>query len=256
MDKIELALKIRQHSLAMTHSAKSSHIGSCLSCADILAVLYGGVMNYKADDPKWEGRDRFIMSKGHASASLYAVLAECGFFPVSELNKFYYDTLAGHVSHHVAGVEVSTGSLGMGLSIGCGMALASKQKVYVLLGDGDCQEGQTWEAAMFAAHHKLSNLVVIVDHNNMQALGKTTDVLNLESLRGKWESFGWAVTHIGGHNVSILEFMLKHVSSLLPTCIIADTVKGKGVSFMEGNVLWHYKYPNAEELVKALAELK
>jgi transketolase len=254
----ELALKIRKHCLEMTNKSKASHIGSCLSIADILAVLYGKVMNYKSDEPNWEGRDRFILSKGHACAALYAVLAECGFFPIKELETFYGEgILMGHASHYVKGVDASTGSLGMGLSIGCGMALGIKQMVYVLLGDGDCDEGMTWEAVMFAGHHKLSNLVAIIDSNRLQALGSPSGILNLEPLKCKWESFGWDTRIIGGHNLEEIEKILKYAKgNNEPTCIIARTIKGKGVSYMENRVEWHYKYPNDEELNKALEELK
>lgn len=253
----ELALRIRQHCLKMTNKSKASHIGSCLSIADILAVLYGKVMSYRASDPSWEGRDRFILSKGHACAALYAVLAECGFFPIKELETFYGDgILMGHVSHFVKGVEVSTGSLGMGLSMGCGMALGTKQMVYVLLGDGDCDEGMTWEAAMFAGYHKLKNLVSIIDNNRLQALGRPSEILGLEPLKDKWESFGWDTRIISGHNLEEIEKILKYAKKNdKPTCIIARTIKGKGTSFMEDRVEWHYRYPNDEELKEALEEL-
>ena len=178
----ELARKIRIHSLRMANRASTSHIGSCLSCADILAVLYGDVMRYKPDNPEWEGRDRFILSKGHAGSALYATLAECGFFPVGELDNYHQSgsLLLGHVSHDVAGVEVSTGSLGHGLSIGCGMAMATKPRVFVLLSDGDLNEGSTWEAIMFAGQHKLHNLKAIVDWNGLQAMGKSSKIMNLK----------------------------------------------------------------------------
>jgi transketolase len=250
----ELARRIRIHCVGMTHNAKSSHIGSCLSIADILAVLYGRILRYKPDNPRWEGRDRFILSKGHASAALYATLAECGYFPIKDLDKFYQD-MSGHASHYISGVEVSTGSLGHGLSIGCGMALATKQNVYVLISEGDCDEGQTWEAAMFASHHKLDNLAVIIDCNGLQALGKTSDILNLEPLDSKWESFGWNTKVIDGHNIEEIEKALR-AFHLQPTCIIAHTIKGKGVSCLENKVESHYKYLNDKELSQALMELK
>ncbi len=245
----ELAKKIRQHVLRMTHNAKSSHVGSCLSIADILAVLYGGVLK--------EG-DKFILSKGHASAALYAVLAECGYFPVKWLDTFCQSgsLLSGHVSHYVPGVDVSTGSLGHGLSIGCGMAMVTKSKVYVLLGDGDLNEGSIWEAAMFARHHRLANLVVIIDYNKIQALGSTEDVLDLVSLRAKWLAFGWNTVEVNGHDFLDFKAELRVRIDIQPHCIIAHTVKGKGVSWMEGKVEWHYKYPNDEELRLALEELR
>jgi len=252
-----LTTKIRTHVLEMTHNAKCSHVGSCLSIADILAVLYGKILNVRPNEPSWEGRDKFVLSKGHACAALYAVLAERGFFPMEWLDKFYQDLLSGHASHYVPGVDVSTGSLGHGLSIGCGMAMATKSKVYALLGDGDCNEGATWEAAMFASQHQLRNLVVIVDYNKLQALGKTKRILNLGSLGNKWASFGWRVIETNGHNLSRIESALKNIPKWTrrPSCIIAHTVKGKGVSFMENKVEWHYKYPNDEELKLALGEL-
>ncbi len=254
----DLATKIRSHVLRMTHKAQCSHVGSCLSMADILAVLYGEVLNVRPEQPDWEGRDRFILSKGHACAAVYAVLAEKGFFPADLLEGFYQSgsLLSGHISHYVPGVEASAGSLGLGLSIGCGMALAIKQKVYVLLGDGDCNEGSTWEAAMFASHHRLANLIAIVDYNKMQALGTTESVLNLASLKDKWLAFNWAVQEIDGHNLEQIKLALECVLTGKPNCIIAHTVKGKGVSWIENRVEWHYKYPNEEELKQALEELR
>jgi len=254
-----LAKRIRVHVLEMTHKAQSSHVGSCLSIADILAVLYSKIMNVRPQEPDWEGRDKFILSKGHACAALYAVLAERGFFPMEGLNNYYQkgSLLSGHISHYVPGVEASTGSLGHGLSIGCGMALATESKVYVLLSDGDCNEGSTWEAVMFAKQHKLDNLVAIVDYNKLQAMGKTRDIIDLDPLANKWRSFGWSVGEVDGHNIGHLEHILKFIprETGKPSCIIAHTVKGKGVNFMCNKVEWHYKYPNDEELRKALEEL-
>jgi transketolase len=255
----ELARSIRVHSLEMTHKAKSSHIGSCLSIADILAVLYEEVMTIRPELPNWESRDRFILSKGHACAALYAVLAECGFFPKEQLDSFYQNgsLLLGHTNHYVPGVEVSTGSLGHALSIGCGMALATKQKVYVLLGDGDCDEGSTWEAAMFASQHKLANLIAIVDYNKMQALGNIASILDLNPLTKKWQAFGWTTREIDGHNPEQIEEAIQRISIYeQPICVIAHTTKGKGVSFMENKIEWHYKFPNKEELERALLELQ
>lgn len=259
MDSKELANKIRIHALEMTHNAKSSHIGSCLSIADILAVLYNEVLNINPSQPSWQERDKFILSKGHACAIVYAVLAECGFFSTEELNNFYRNgsPFSGHISHHVPGVEVSTGSLGNGLSIGCGMALTKSQNIYVLLGDGECNEGQVWEAAMFASHHCLDNLIAIVDYNKLQALGEMKDILDLEPFAEKWRAFGWQTEEIDGHNYIEIRNSLQHCKySLQPSCIIAHTTKGMGVSFMENKVEWHYKYPNEEELEMALKELR
>ena len=244
----------------MTNRAKSSHIGSCLSIADILAVLYGEVLNVRPNEPDWEDRDRFILSKDHACAVVYAVLAECGFFPVEQLETFYQNgsLLSGHISHHVAGVEASTGSLGHGLSIGCGMALAEKSRVFVLLSDGECDEGSTWEAVMFARQHKLDNLVAIVDYNKLQAMGETKNIIDLNPLVDKWYSFGWAVREIDGNNIEHLKHILKYIpyETGKPNCIIAHTVKGRGVSQMENKTEWHYKYPDDEELKRALEELR
>ncbi len=256
-----LAKQIRIDVLNMTHDAKSAHVGSCLSCADILAVLYGEVMKVNPVDPEWPERDRFILSKGHACAALYSALANRGFFPKSELDNFYKNGsyFTGHANHNVPGVEVSTGALGDGLSIGCGMALANpKAKVYVLMGDGDLNEGSTWEAVMFAGHHRLENLIAIVDCNGLQALGNTNSIINQELISDRWKSFGWYGEIVDGHDISQLKSRLQlcyHFENK-PTCVIAKTVKGKGVSFFENRVESHYKCPNDEELERALEELK
>ncbi|MBI4296473.1 MAG: transketolase [Chloroflexi bacterium] len=259
-----LANRIRVHALRMTHRAKSSHIGGCFSIADLLAVLYLKILRVDPSHPNWPGRDRLILSKGHTAAALYAILAECGFFPVDWLDTFYLDgtKLAGHATYGVPGIEVSTGSLGHGLSIGCGMALAAKRdkqayRVFTLLSDGECDEGSTWEAALFAPHHRLDNLVAIVDYNKIQSFGKVKDVLNLDPFGPKWQAFGWSVREIDGHDVAQIEQALKSVpfEEGKPSCIIAHTVKGKGVSFMENDLAWHYKYASDEELRRALAEL-
>ena len=260
-----LARAIRAHVLHMTHRANASHVGSCLSIADLLAVLYSDVLRVDPARPDWPDRDRFILSKGHGCAALYAVLAEQGFFPKEWLDTYCQDGahLAGHITHHgVPGVEVSTGSLGHGLSIGCGMALAGKRdscpyRVFVLLSDGECDEGSTWEAALFAPHHHLDNLIAIVDYNKIQSFGRVKEVLDLEPLAAKWRAFGWAVQEIDGHNFREIEKALLSVPFDVgqPSCIIAHTIKGKGVSFMENQLAWHYKSPNDEELQQALAEL-
>lgn len=260
-----LATKIRAHVLRMTHRAGSAHVGSSLSIADILAVLYGGILRIDPNRPDWADRDRFILSKGHGSAAIYAALAERGFFPKEWLDTFYQDGshLAGHITHHgVPGVEASTGSLGHGLPIGCGMAMAAKHdgqmhRVFIILSDGDCEEGSTWEAALFAHQHQLDNMVVIVDYNKVQGFGMVKDVLDLEPLANKWLSFGWMVSEIDGHIPEQIESALLGVpfKEKLPSCIIAHTVKGKGVSFMENQVAWHYKSPSDEQLHQALVEL-
>ncbi len=263
MSSIELAKRVRINCLRMVHAGGSSHIGSALSCVDILAVLYGKIMSYKAENPDWEDRDRFILSKGHAGVAVYAVLAEVGFFSKSELINHYRDgsIFSGHVSHKgIPGVEFSTGSLGHGLPVSVGMALASKldrrsNKVFVLLGDGELMEGANWEAALLSAHHKLDNLVLIIDRNNLQSIDTTENTVALESIRNKFEAFNWAVMEADGHCHDSLAKIFTTCSTGRPLVVIAHTIKGKGVSFMENNVAWHYKSPNDEQLKQALKEL-
>lgn len=260
-----LANKIRKHAVSMTSLGGSSHVGSILSSCDILAVLYGSTLKYKANDPKWPERDRFILSKGHAGAGVYAALAESGFFSIEKLKSHYQDgsDLSGHVSHKgVPGVELSTGSLGHGLPVSAGIALAAKinnhnHRVFVLMSDGECDEGSNWEAILFASHHKLDNLVAIIDRNQLQSIHSTEDTLALEPLASKWEAFGWNVTEIDGHNHEELlqAFNNKKNYSKKPLCIIAKTIKGKGVSFMEGQNLWHYRSPQGDEYDEAISEL-
>jgi len=249
----------------MVYQAKASHIGSCLSIADILAVLYDQVLKVNPADLNWPLRDRFILSKGHAAAVLYAVLAEKGFFPKEHLETYCQEgsPYIGHVSHHVPGVEISTGSLGHGLSIGCGMALAGQRakqpyKTVVALSDGELQEGSVWEAALFAGHHRLNHLAAIVDYNKIQSFGRVKEVLDLEPLADKWKAFQWSVHEIDGHDHGQLLNCLCQVPSEQgkPTVIIAHTIKGKGISFMENNLEWHYKTPNSQELQEALKELE
>lgn len=248
----------------MIHRSGSSHIGSCFSVADLLAVLYGRVLNIDSHRPFWPARDRFILSKGHACGALYAALAAKGFFPREWLDDFYQDgsRLPGHATHTVPGVEVSTGSLGHGLSIACGMAIAAKQdslpfRVFALLSDGECDEGSVWEAVLFGGHHHLDNLVAIVDYNKIQSLGSTRDVLNLAPLAEKWHACRWAVREIDGHNLEEIEGVLSDVPFHrgAPSCVIAHTTKGKGVTFMENSLLWHYRSPDDGEFAQALAEL-
>lgn len=259
-----LARRVRSHVLRMVHRANASHVGTCLSMADILAVLYSGVLRVDPERPDWLDRDRFILSKGHGAAAVYAVLAECGFFPKEWLDTYCQDgsKLAGHITHGVPGVEASTGSLGHGLSIGCGMAAAGKRdgrpyRVFVMLSDGECDEGSTWEAVLFAPHHRLDNLVAIVDYNKLQAFGTVKEVLDLEPLADKWRAFRWAVLEIDGHDYEQIEDALTSVplEPGKPSVIIAHTVKGRGVSFMENRLAWHYKSPNDEQLAQALAKL-
>jgi transketolase len=260
-----LARKIRRHVVEMTHRAQASHVGTSLSMAELLAVLYGGVLRVDPSALESPDRDRFVLSKGHGCAGLYAVLAERGFFPPARLEDFYQDgtRMAGHVTHGgIPGVEVSTGALGHGLSIACGMALAGRRdrrlfRVFALLSDGECDEGATWEAALLAAHHRLDTLVAIVDYNKIQSLGTVKEVLDLEPLAQKWQAFGWEAREIDGHDVAEIYRVLSQIPLApgRPTCVVAHTVKGKGVTFMENNLLWHYRAPDAVEVARALAEL-
>ena len=261
----ELAANIRAQALRMTHRANASHIGTCLSMADLLAVLYGEILHVDPGQPAWPGRDRFILGKGHGTAILYAVLAERGFFPKEWLGTYYQDgsVLAGHATRHgVPGVEVSTGSLGHGLPIGCGMALTGKRgnlthRVFVMLSDGELDEGSNWEAILFAPQHQLDNLVAIVDYNKIQSFGAVSDVMELAPLGDKWRAFRWAVREIDGHDHAQIESALGSApfEAGKPSVIIAHTIKGKGVSFMENKLEWHYKSPSVEQLAQALAEL-
>jgi transketolase len=233
--------------------------------AEILAVLYGGILRVDPSTLDSPDRDRFVLSKGHGCAGLYAVLAERGFFPVTRLAEFYQDgtRMAGHVTHGgIPGVEVSTGALGHGLSIACGMAFAGRRdrrrfRVFALLSDGECDEGATWEAALLAGHHRLETLVAIIDYNKIQSLGTVKEVLDLAPLAQKWKAFGWAVREIDGHDVAAVRGALSEIpfDPTRPTCLVAHTVKGKGVSFMENDLLWHYRAPDAAEVARALAEL-
>jgi len=260
-----LAKRIRLRTLHMIQAAGSSHLGSAFSMADLLAVLYTKILRIDPNRPDWPERDRFILSKGHACAPLYVVLAERGFFPAEWLNDFYRNgsRLPGHATHAgIPGVEVSTGSLGHGLPIACGMALSGKRdrtpsRVFAMLSDGECDEGSTWEAVLFAPHHHLDNLIAIVDYNKIQSLGRVEQVLDLEPFAAKWRAFGWAVREIDGHNLEQIERALAKVpfEQGKPTCVLAHTVKGKGVSFMEDKLLWHYRSPDQDEMARALAEL-
>jgi transketolase len=261
----ELARKIRVHAVRMTSRAKSSHVASSMSMAEILAVLYRRIVRVRPESPDAPDRDRLVLSKGHACAGLYAVLAECGFFPPEWLESFYIDgaKLPGHAtSDGIPGVEVSTGSLGHGLPVACGMALAAKRdghahRVFAVLSDGECDEGSNWEAILFAPQYQLDNLVVIVDYNKIQSLASVKDVLELEPFADKWRTFRWAVREVDGHDVAALDEVLGSVpfEPGRPSCVIAHTVKGKGVSFMENTVLWHYRTPQGEEFERAMAEL-
>jgi transketolase len=264
-DTRELASRVRKHALRMTSRGGSSHIGAVFSMADIIAVLYGNVMRLNPREPRHPDRDRFILSKGHAGAGAYAVLAECGFIPTGKLDTHYQDDsdLSGHVSHiGVPGVELSTGSLGHGLSVGTGMAYGAKldekaHRVFVLMSDGECDEGSNWEAVLFAAHHKLSNLIAIIDYNKIQSLKPVAETIALEPFAEKWRSFGWSVVEVDGHDHDALQRVFDDLpSDERPTCVIAHTTKGKGVSFMENSVLWHYRTAKDAEFADALAELE
>ena len=260
-----LARRLRAHSLRMISSAKTSHIGSCLSLADILAVLYGSVLRIDPKKPEWPDRDRLIVSKGHAAAVTYAAVAEAGFMPIERLGEYARNggQLYGHVTHAgVPGVEMSNGSLGHGLPVGTGMALTANRdgrswRVFVLMSDGECDEGSNWEAIMFAAHHKLDNLTIVIDYNKIQSLDFVDKTIGLEPLADKFTAFGWGVREVDGHDVSALRRTLELVpiEAGKPSAIIAHTIKGKGVSWMENKVLWHYRPPAEDELAKALAEV-
>ncbi|MCQ2457959.1 MAG: transketolase [Clostridia bacterium] len=263
-----LAWLIRRHGLEMSHLSRGSHIGSVFSVAEIIAVLYTGVLHVDPRDPKMPDRDRMILSKGHAGSAVYAALAERGFFPVEQLKTHYADgsILSGHVSHKgVPGVEVSTGSLGHGLPVATGMALGAKMdgetwRVYTVMGDGECDEGSVWEAALQANQFGLDNLIVTIDYNHMQSLFTVADTLALEPFEDKWRAFGWNVIRTDGHDTEALRAAYARACANRgtghPTVIIADTVKGKGVSFMENDILWHYRTPQGEEYEAALKELE
>lgn len=261
----DLARRMRGHALRMVHAAKASHIGSALSIVDILAVLYGRVMNLRPDEPGWAGRDRFLLSKGHACVAVYAALAERGFIATDALATYGRDgsMLMNHISHKVPGVEFSTGSLGHGLPFGAGKALAAQRRgaawrTFVVLGDGELAEGSNWEAMMFAAHHKLDRLVAIIDYNKLQSLTTVEKTLRIEPLGAKLRAFGWAVREIDGHDHEALAQSLGSApwQPGQPSMLVCHTTKGRGVSFMEDSVDWHYRSPNDVQLAQALAELE
>ncbi|MGA7677048.1 MAG: transketolase [Dehalococcoidia bacterium] len=261
----KMAKQLRRHVITMIATAGSGHPGGSLSAADIVTALYFKVMRHDPKNTQWPDRDRFILSKGHAAPILYAALAECGYFPVEELSTLRKlgSRLQGHTDRTLTpGVEMSAGSLGQGLSFGIGVALAARLDkrdchVYVLLGDGECEEGQIWEAAMSAPHFRIDNLTAIVDHNGIQLDGRCCDIMGLESLADKWRAFNWHVIEIDGHDMSQILQALEEAGKTKgrPTVIIAHTVKGKGVSFMENNVDFHGKAPTAQEAEIALKEL-
>lgn len=260
-----VAKRVRQLALEMVARSQASHIGSALSIADILAVLYWKVLKIDPTDANMPSRDRFILSKGHACVAVYASLAARGFFPESELLTYGQNgsPLMNHISHKVKGVEFSTGSLGHGLPFGVGKALAATRRgkgwrTFVLLSDGELDEGSNWEAMMFAGHHRLDHLVAIVDYNKLQSLASVENTLGLEPLADKFNAFGWSLREVDGHDHQALLASLGSVpwEPGKPSVLVCHTVKGKGISFMENRVEWHYRSPNAEQLAQALAELE
>ncbi|MDH5696196.1 MAG: transketolase [Dehalococcoidia bacterium] len=261
-----IAKRLRRHIITMTGKAGSGHPGGSLSAVEILTALYFKVLRHKPADPQWSARDRFILSKGHAAPLLYATLAECGYLPVDELLTLRQmdSRLQGHTDRTITpGVEMSAGALGQGLSFAIGVALAGRlnlqdYRVHVLLGDGECDEGQVWEAAMAGAHFKVDNLVAIVDNNGQQIDGWNRDVMNLAPFPGKWRAFGWHVIEVDGHDLVQLIDAFNQAKKVKgqPAVVIAHTIKGKGVSFMENNPDFHGKAPNAEEVKIALKELE
>lgn len=260
------ATKVRMGIIEGVYNAKSGHPGGSLSVADTLTYLYNAVMNVDPTNPEMADRDRLVLSKGHTAPALYSVLANRGFFPVEELKTLRHidSRLQGHpVRNKIPGVDMSTGSLGQGISAACGMALSGKlsnetYKVYAILGDGEIEEGQVWEAAMFAAHYGLDNLVAVVDNNNLQIDGKISEVMSPYPIDEKFTAFGWHVITINGHDFDAIEKAFQEAERVAnqPTVIIQKTVKGKGVSFMEDQVSWHGTAPNEEQYNKAMAELQ
>jgi transketolase len=259
----DLALRIRLQCLQMCHQKRASHLGGAFSVADVLAVLYGGLMTADPALPKAPQRDRLFYSKGHACTALYAALAEAGYYDKTELDTFTDNGsyFTSHVNHKVPGVELSTGSLGHALSVAAGVALAGKRRrqdwhTYAIVSDGELDEGSNWEAILFAPHHGLDNLTLIVDYNKIQSFGTTAEVLNLDPLAAKFEAFGWDTLEVDGHDHAALAAALgKDGRRGQPRAVVAHTVKGKGVSFMENQLAWHYKSPDAAQFEAARAEL-
>lgn len=261
---MKIACKARMGVIEGTYNAKSGHPGGSLSICDLLAYLYFEKMNVNPENPDMKERDRFVLSKGHTAPALYAILAQKGFFPEEELKTLRHigSELQGHPCINIKGVDMSSGSLGQGISVACGMALSAKissdsYKVYTVLGDGEVEEGQVWEAAMFASHYKLDNLVAVVDYNGLQIDGKLSEVCSPEPIDKKFEAFGWHVISIDGHDFDQIDNAFKEADKIngKPVAIIQKTVKGKGVSFMENQVSWHGSAPNREQYDKAMEEL-
>ena len=260
-----LALNARKLCLHLVHNANASHIGGAFSIIDVLSVLYARILKYETKNPEWENRDRLFYSKGHACTALYAVLKEVGFYSNEDLSSFSQNGsyFTSHVNHKIPGIELSTGSLGHALSVACGVALAGKRnnsswQTYTIVSDGELNEGSNWEAILFAPHHQLNNMTLIVDYNKIQSLGTVKDVLDLEPLADKFKSFGWDIFEINGHNHNeILEALDKEkIHPTKPKAIIAHTIKGKGVDYMENQLAWHYKSPNKEQLDSASAQIE
>lgn len=267
MTSRDFAKRIRLRALELCFLKRTSHIGGALSVADILAVLYGEVLRISADHPKDPERDRLFYSKGHACIALYAALEVKGFFKIGSLVPGFTEDgshFTAHVNHKLPGVEISTGSLGHALGIACGAALAGLRRgnnysVFAILSDGELDEGSNWESILFAAHNRLDNLVVVVDYNKIQSFGTTQEVMALEPLAEKFRAFNWDVKEVDGHSIGDLSQTLGHAKTShlgKPKCIIAHTIKGKGVGFMEGNLLWHYRSPSDLEYASACLELK
>ncbi|WP_312635374.1 transketolase [Oscillibacter sp.] len=260
----ELAWRIRKHTVELAHITKLAHTVCALSIADIVAVLYNDVMKIDPKDPKNENRDRFVLSEGHCSFAMAAALAEKGFFSVEDLIKKFPD--GGKLTNFlykkgVSGIDFATACLGLGFPVACGMAYAGKKdkknyNVYSIVGDGECNEGSIWEAALFAGHHKLSNLTVVVNHNKLQGQDRLENILSSTNIAERWKSFGWHVIEVNGHDLNALRYALNFRHGEKPVCVVAHTTKGKGISFMENNVVWHYLYADGEEFDIAMKELE
>jgi transketolase len=264
-DLKKFAQNVRKLSLRMVFNANASHIGGALSMVEILTVLYNDVLNFDPLKPDDHHRDRFLLSKGHACTSLYATLALKGFFPVDDLTTYAQNgsIFLSHTDYHLPGIEISAGSLGHALPVSCGLAIAAKRKMaewktYCLISDGELDEGSNWESILLAPQLKLDNLILIVDYNKIQSMGSVKDVLDLKPLRDKFDAFRWETFEINGHDHKALKKVFKKVNNLngKPKVIIADTIKGKGVDFMENQLLWHYKSPNKEQLENAIGQLE
>jgi len=264
-DSIRISREIRVLSLEMVARAKASHIGGSLSMADIIAVLYWDILRISPLEPAWPDRDRFILSKGHSCTALYAALALRGFIPLDELETYAANgsRLMSHVSHKVPGIEFSTGSLGHGLPFACGKALAARRlkkdwRTFVVLSDGELDEGSNWEAILFAPQHQLDNLIVVIDYNKIQSLGSVAEVMELAPLADKFKAFRWAVREVDGHDhIQLREALTQSPwEPGKPSCLIAHTIKGKGVDFMENKLLWHYRNPDDKDLAAAIAQIR